>query len=48
MKKFLVGFLIVLFLTGITVAIISCATDGGTGTTATQQSQPQKAPAKGG
>ena len=48
MQKFLVGFFIVLFLTGISVVFISCVTDGGTGSTAGQQSQPQKAPAKGG
>ena len=48
MRKFLVGFFIVLILSGISLAIISCVTDGGTGTSSSQQSQPQKAPAKGG
>jgi hypothetical protein len=48
MQKFLVGFFIVLFLTGISVVFISCVTDGGTGASSSQQSQPQKAPAKGG
>jgi hypothetical protein len=48
MRKFLVGFFIVLFLTGISVVFISCVTDGGTGSSPSQQSQPQKAPAKGG
>jgi hypothetical protein len=48
MRKFLVGFFIVLFLSGISLAIISCVTDGGTGSSPSQQSQPQKAPAKGG
>jgi hypothetical protein len=46
MKKFIINFFIILILTGITAVIISCVTDGGTGTT-TQQS-PQKAPARGG
>ena len=31
MRTFLVGFFIVLFLSGISLAIISCVTDGGTG-----------------
>ena len=48
MRKFLVGFFIVLFLSGISLAIISCVTDGGTGSSPSQQSQPQKVPAKGG
>jgi hypothetical protein len=48
MRKFLLGFFIVLILSGISLAIISCVTDGGTGTSSSQQSQPQKAPAKGG
>jgi len=48
MRKFLVGFFIVLILSGISLAIISCVTDGGTSTSSSQQSQPQKAPAKGG
>jgi hypothetical protein len=48
MRKFLVGLFIVLLLSGISLAIISCVTDGGTGTSSSQHSQPQKAPTKGG